>query len=103
MPHIKVVYWRDIPAQVIAEEGRGRNRRQAKVELPKRFSIAIDAAAMKCGADSTDDYLNDWRRSEPEDIGNDLDHEAKELGKKLDAQFNKEKLMNLVMNGGFEK
>ena len=68
MAHIITVFWRDIPAQVIAEEGRGRNRKQAKVELEKRFLIAIDSAAMKSGADNTDDYLNDWRRSKPENI-----------------------------------
>ena len=57
MANLITLYWRDIPAQVIAERGRGRQREQAKVELPRRFSIAIDAAAMRDGADSTDDYL----------------------------------------------
>ena len=56
MAHLITLFWRDIPAQVIAESGRGRNRQQAKIELARRFAIAIDAAAMKDGADSTDDY-----------------------------------------------
>ena len=56
MPHLITLFWRDIPAQVIAESGRGRYRQQAKIELPRRFAIAIDAAAMKDGADSTDDF-----------------------------------------------
>ena len=47
MAQIKVIYWRDIPAQVIAETGRGRNRRQVKRELHKRFALAIDEAAMR--------------------------------------------------------
>ena len=42
MANLITLYWRDIPAQVIAERGRGRQREQAKVELPRRFSIAID-------------------------------------------------------------
>ena len=50
MANLITLYWRDIPAQVIAERGRGRQREQAKVELPRRFSIAIDAAAMRDGA-----------------------------------------------------
>ena len=79
MAHIITVFWRDIPAQVIAEEGRGRNRKQAKVELEKRFLIAIDSAAMKSGADNTDDYLNDWRRSKPENISGNLEFEADKL------------------------
>ena len=62
MASIMVLYWRDIPAQVVAERGRGRKREQAKIELHKRFALAIDEAAMRDGADSTDDYLAEWRR-----------------------------------------
>ena len=58
------LYWRDIPAQVIAERGRGRKREQAKIELHRRFAIAIDAAAMRDGA-IPDDYLAEWRRGGP--------------------------------------
>ena len=57
MANLITLYWRDIPAQVIAERGRGRKREQAKIELPRRFSVAIDAAAMRDGVNSTDDYL----------------------------------------------
>ena len=39
-----IVYWRDIPAQVIVRRGRV----SAKRELPERFVHAIDRAAM-CG------------------------------------------------------
>ena len=76
MANLITLYWRDIPAQVIAERGRGRKREQAKIELHRRFAIAIDAAAMRDGADSTDDYLAEWRRSEPVECGDDLEAEA---------------------------
>ena len=46
MANLVTLYWRDIPAQVIAERGRGRKREQAKIELHRRFVIAIDAAAV---------------------------------------------------------
>ena len=62
MGQVVTLYWRDIPAQVVAEKGRGRKREQAKIELHRRFALAIDEAAMRDGADSTDDYLADWRR-----------------------------------------
>ncbi len=45
MPDVTIVYWRDIPAQVIV----GKGRRGAKVQLPERFEQAIDRAAMKVG------------------------------------------------------
>ena len=102
MAKIKVVYWRDIPAQVIAEEGRGRNRKQAKLELPKRFIVAIDSAAMNSGADSTDDYLQDWRHSEPQFISENLEQEAETLCHELEQLYDKERLRGLVSKGGFE-
>ena len=76
MAQLITLYWRDIPAQVIAERARGRKRAQAKIQLSRRFAIAIDAAAIRDGADSTDDYLAEWRRSEPVECGNDLKAEA---------------------------
>jgi hypothetical protein len=103
MAQLITLYWRDIPAQVIAETGRGRNRAQAKIELPRRFAIAIDAAAMKDGADSTDDYLAEWRRSEPASCGDDLDAEAKKYAAELDADYPAERVRKLVENGGFDR
>jgi len=102
MAHIITVFWRDIPAQVIAEEGRGRNRKQAKVELEKRFLIAIDSAAMKSGADNTDDYLNDWRRSKPETISGSLEFEADKLRQKLEKKYSNAVLKALISNGGYK-
>ena len=103
MPHLITLFWRDIPAQVIAESGRGRNRQQAKIELPRRFAIAIDAAAMKDGADSTDDYLADWRRASPVECGDDLDAEAAKLAANLEADYPAERVRGLVENGGLER
>ena len=103
MAHIITVFWRDIPAQVIAEEGRGRNRKQAKVELEKRFLIAIDSAAMKSGADNTDDYLNDWRRSKPETISGSLEFEADKLKQTLEKKYSNAVLKALISNGGYKQ
>jgi len=50
MPSVVIVYWRDIPAQVIV----GKGRRAAKVQLPERFEQAIDRCAMKVGARDSD-------------------------------------------------
>ena len=53
MPELTVIWWRDIPAQVTAKEGRTRAAR----ELAPRFQEAIDAAAMRAGLIGTDAYL----------------------------------------------
>jgi hypothetical protein len=93
MAHLITVFWRDIPAQVIAERGRGRKRESAKIELPDRFAKAIGAA-------NTDSYLADWRRSDPVDCGDDLDAEAKAVADRLDAEYDAERLRALIKAGG---
>ena len=102
MSHIITVFWRDIPAQVIAEQGRGRKRKQAKIELGKKFIVAIDAAAMKSGADGSDDYLNDWRRSLPENISDNLELEANKLKKEIEEKYTDRTLRELISNGGYK-
>lgn len=100
MTQLIILYWRDIPAQVIAERGRGRKREQAKVELSRRFAVAIDEAAMRDGADKTDDYLAEWRRGEPVECGDDLDAAATERAAALETEYPKDRLRKLVENGG---
>ena len=73
MAELIVVYWRDIPAQVIARAGR---RNQVKIELDERFAKAIDIAAMKGGARDDDAYLADWRKADPVGVSDDLAGEA---------------------------
>ena len=48
MPDVTIVYWRDIPAQVIV----GKGRTGAKVKLTERFEQAIDRCAMKISTDA---------------------------------------------------
>ncbi|MGH2406899.1 MAG: virulence factor, partial [Candidatus Limnocylindrales bacterium] len=50
---LAVIWWRDIPAQVVAREGR----RTHKVVLDTRFQEAIDRAAVRAGLTATDAYL----------------------------------------------
>ena len=102
MAQLITLYWRDIPAQVIAERGRGRKREQAKIELHRRFAIAIDAAAMRDGADTTDDYLAEWRRGAPVECGEDLEAEAATQAAALEAEYPAARVKALVENGGVE-
>ena len=100
MAHLITLYWRDIPAQVIAERGRGRKREQAKIELSRRFAIAIDEAAMRDGADKTNDYLAEWRRGVPVKCGDDLEAVAAERAAALEAEYPTDRVRTLVENGG---
>lgn len=58
MPKLTTIYWRDIPAQVIGQQGRNRHKR----EMPARFAAGIDRAAMRAGKGSSNAYLEEWRR-----------------------------------------
>jgi hypothetical protein len=96
MADLVVVYWRDIPAQVIVKKGR----QAAKRELPLRFTEAIDMCAMRTGAGDTDAYLAEWRRGAPEPVSDDLEAEADKAAARLDADYSREKLVALVKAGG---
>ncbi|AKH99742.1 Virulence factor [Hoeflea sp. IMCC20628] len=93
-----VVYWRDIPAQVIIKKGRT----SAKRELTLRFTEAIDMCAMRTGAAETDDYLADWRRADPVEVSDDLEAEADKAAAELETAYDKERLVALVKGGGRE-
>jgi hypothetical protein len=100
MASLQIVYWRDIPAQVIVKAGR---KSVAKRELPLRFTEAIDMCAMRSGAAETDDYLAEWRRSDPVDVGDDLEAEAEKAAQDIETTYNKERLLALVKAGGHEE
>jgi len=95
MAKLTTVYWRDIPAQVIAKERRDT----AKIVLTERFAEAIDKAAMRAKMAGTDAYLEQWRR-EVVNCGRDLQAAADEAAAKLEQEFDDERLEALVRNGG---
>ena len=96
MAEVTIVYWRDIPAQVIV----GKGRRGVKKQLSERFEQAIDRAAMKSGAAETDDYLAEWRKAAPVSVDG-TDAEAVEaMAAQLEADYDKDRLMTLINNDG---
>ena len=96
MAQLIVVYWRDIPAQVIVKQGRSMAKRQ----LTERFEKAIDRAAMRAKLRDTDSYLAEWRRADPVDCGADLEAEAAAAAERLEADYDDARLQRLVENGG---
>ena len=96
MADLVVVYWREIPAQVIVKRGRTAAKRQ----LTKRFEKAIDRAAMRAKLRDTDSYLAEWRRGDPVSCGDDLEAEASAHAARLEAEFPDERLAAMVASGG---
>jgi hypothetical protein len=97
MVDVTIVYWRDIPAQVIV----GKGRRGSKVQLPERFEQAIDRAAMKCGAAGTDAYLAEWRKADPYPVEGEPDAVAQSEAARIDAEFDQERIKALISNDGW--
>ena len=96
MADLIIVYWRDIPAQVIVKKGRTN----AKRELSLRFTDAIDMCAMRTGAGDTDAFLAEWRKAEPTPVSDELEAEADKAQAVIEAEYTKEKLVALVKAGG---
>jgi Virulence factor len=99
MAQLTVVYWRDIPAQVIVKAGR----QAAKRQLTERFEKAIDRAAMKAKLRDTDSYLAEWRRADPVECGNDLEAEVVAAAARLEAEYPDDRLDRLVAAGGLQE
>jgi len=96
MPDVTIVYWRDIPAQVIV----GKGRRGAKKQLPERFEQAIDRAAMKTGASDTDAYLAEWRKAAPYEVDGDPSAIAESEAARIDAEYDQDRIKQLIANDG---
>jgi hypothetical protein len=92
---LTVIWWRDIPAQVVAKD-----RRQAhKVVLHGRFQVAIDKAAMRAGKKAASDYIEEWRR-EARACGDDLESAATAEAARLEKLYTREVLARLIESGG---
>lgn len=92
-----LIYWRDIPSQVIVQRGRKRE----KAQLSARFQEAIDRAAMRAGKGGSDAYLSEWRR---ETSKTESDAElgaiaAAEIAR-LEADFSDDALRQMIRNHG---
>ncbi|MBT9291367.1 virulence factor [Prosthecodimorpha staleyi] len=98
MGEVTIIYWRDIPAQVL----HGSGRRATKRELPERFQVAIDMAAMRGGARETDAYLADWRRAPMPADGADPEAMVANVTARIEAEYDAERLRRLVEAGGKE-
>ena len=96
MPDVTIVFWRDIPAQVIV----GQGRRGSKVQLSERFEQAIDRAAMNAGARDTDAYLAEWRKAPPYPVEGEPSEVARAEAERLETEYDTARLKALIDNHG---
>jgi hypothetical protein len=97
MATLTVIWWRDIPAQVLARDGR----RASKQVLHPRFQVAIDKAASRAGRRAYNDYIEEWRK-DARGCGDDLEAEVRHEAERLEAEYTKHRLAALIVSGGVE-
>jgi hypothetical protein len=95
MASLTVIWWRDIPAQVLAREGR----RASKVQLHPRFQVAIDKAASRAGKRAYGEYIEEWHKVARE-CGEDLEAEVNAEVERLERDYDKHRLAELIQTGG---
>ncbi|MEH6403432.1 MAG: virulence factor [Sneathiella sp.] len=95
---VKIIYWRDIPSQVVA----GKGRRTSKIMLSDRFQEAIDHAAMRDKAHNSDAYLEGWNKGDPASEEGTVVEVAKLKAEEIEAHFDEKMLNDLVLSGGWE-
>ena len=94
-PILSIIWWRDIPAQVVAKVAR----RSSKVVLHPRFQVAIDKAANRAGLRAYNDYIAEWRKTQ-RPCGEDVEAEVQAESDRLEAEYTKHHLAELIQSGG---
>ncbi len=97
MPEVTIVYWRDIPAQIIVGKGRSGSR----VKLTERFEQAIDRCAMKSGARDGDAYLAGLRKAVPFTVEGDPAEVAASEAAKVEVEYDADRLKTLINTDGW--
>lgn len=97
MAEVQITYWREIPSLVTAREGR---RNTAKVELPPRFQVAIDEAAMRLNMTGTDAYIEQWRRGPWEERPGAPEEVAQAVAAEIEAEFPPERIHAILRELG---
>ncbi len=95
MGSLTVIWWRDIPAQVLARDGR----RASKVQLHPRFQVAIDKAASRAGKRAYNDYIEEWRKV-ARACSDDLEGEVNAEVERLEGAYDRHRLAELIQSGG---
>ena len=80
---VRIMYWKEIPVQVQAQDGAGTVSRQ----LDPRFQEGVDAIAMFDGSAGTDDYLMAWEWGQFEEMEGSAEAVADSTVERLNSGF----------------
>jgi len=80
---VRIMYWKEIPVQVQAEDESGVVSRQ----LDDRFQQGVDAISMFDGSAGSDDYLMSWAWGEFGDAAGSAEETADRLADRINVNF----------------
>lgn len=95
MAQLKIVFWRDIPGQVVFKEGR----RNTRLRLPARFMKAIERAAYRLKKQSKDALFDPWH-DVTQTFDGDVREQAHLLIEQLEEDYSDAVLEQLVRAAG---
>ena len=76
-----ILYWQEIPSQIKAEDDLD----DVTLPLDPRFMERIDQLASQRGLQGTDDYLAQWRWSEPQEREGSAEEVANAVRRELES------------------
>lgn len=94
---IVVLWWRDLPAQVNAHQGRTRHQ----VLMPAQFQRAIDRARRKGNVDTAHEEVGQWRRETKPLVGDPRAAVEAEVSR-LRVEYTIERLGRIAFNAGWD-
>lgn len=97
MARLVTIYWRDVPAQVNAQQGRER----VGIPLPRPFQRAVERSAVRSRQKNAHDFVRHWRRSD-RPCGDDLAAEAAAEVARLTAAYPLRRLNAIIEAGGVD-
>ena len=98
MAQLKIVYWRDIPGQVVIRAGR----RSTRIRLPLRFMKAIERATYRLKKKKQDAFFEPWH-DVAQPFKGDVKQQARELVEHLEELYTEEVLETLVRASGIDE
>ena len=95
MAKLKIVYWNDIPGQIVVREGR----RSTRIRLSPRFMKAIERASYRLKKQNKDAFFDPWHDVD-QPFDGDIREQAKILLRQLEEQYSEAVLDKLIRASG---
>lgn len=81
MTTFKIMYWQEIPVQIVADDGFD----EVKLELDARFMARVDQLAHERGLIDTDAYLEQWHWGDETEREGTAEDVARAVKQELEA------------------